>query len=197
MSFDIKSLFTNVPVQEVLGVIHRKLLADESLGKRTALSADQVTHLLHICLQTTYFLYKGEYYQQKDGAAMGSPVSPVVTNINVELFNDLALKTKLAPRIWEKYVDDTFCVIEEVNTRHFLNQLNSLRPSIQFTMELEKEGSLPFLDTLPTRREDSRMDIEVYQKPTHRSISALHFSQSSACQKVCGLMPIESCQNRG
>ena len=79
--YSSKSLFTNVPVQEALEVIHVKLLTDESLGERTALSADHITHLLHLCLRTTYFIYKGQYYQQKDGAAMGSPVSPVVANI--------------------------------------------------------------------------------------------------------------------
>ena len=76
---------------------------------------------------------------------MGSPVSPVVANIYMEMFEDLALKTKLAPRIWKRYVDDTFCTIEEANTRPFLDHLSDLRPTIQFTMELKKDGSLPFL----------------------------------------------------
>ena len=34
-------------------------------------------------------------------------------------------------------------------------------------MELEKDGSLPFLDTLLTRKEDGSIDIEVYRKNTH------------------------------
>ena len=174
VSFDIVIVY-QCPSKETLGVIHWKLLADESLGERTALSADQVTHLLDLCLQTTYFLYKGEYYQQKHGAAMGSPVSPVVANIHMEMlgnvhvetFEDLVLETKMAPRIWKSYVDYTFCVIEEMNARHFLDYLNTLHPSIQFKMELEEDGSLPFLETLLTRREDSRIDVDVYQKPTH------------------------------
>ena len=33
-----------------------------------------------------YFLYKGAYYQQKDGAAMESPVSTVVANIYMEMY---------------------------------------------------------------------------------------------------------------
>ena len=89
-------------------------------------------------------------------------MSPVVENIYMETFEDLALKTKLTPRIWRRYVDDTFCVIEEVNARHFLDHLNSLCPSYQFTMELEKDRNLPFLNTLQTRKEDGRIDIEVY-----------------------------------
>ena len=108
-------------------MLHGKLLADESLGERTATSADQVTHTLDLCLQTTYFLHKGEYYQQKNRVAMGS-VSPVVANVYMKMFEDLALKTKLASRIWRRYVDDTFCVNEELNARHFPDHLNSLCP---------------------------------------------------------------------
>ena len=167
MSFDIKSLFTNVPIEEALEAIWEKLTNDESIEERTALSVDQVSHLLDLCLRTTYFVYKGEYYQEKDGAAMGSPVSPVVANIYMEMFEGLALKTKLARRIWKRYVDNTFCVIEKVNAGLFLDYLNSLCPTIQFTMESEKDRSLPFLNTLLTRREDGSTDIEVYRKPTH------------------------------
>ena len=56
---------------------------------------------------------------------MGSSVSPVVANIYIEMFEDLALTDKEAHRIWKRCVDDTFCVIEEVNARSFLNHLNS------------------------------------------------------------------------
>ena len=56
----------------------------------------QITHLMDLCLRTTYFLENGAYHQQKDGAAMGSPV---VANIYVEMFEGLALTTNLAPRI--------------------------------------------------------------------------------------------------
>ena len=154
VSFDVKALFTNVPTDEALQVIHCLLLEDELLGNRTELTADQVTHCLDLCIRTTYFMYGGEYYQQKDGAAMGFPVSPVVANylnIYMEMFEDLALRTTLAPRIWKRYVDDTFCVMEKRHTQAFLDHLNSVRSTIKFTMELENDGSLPFLDTLLTR----------------------------------------------
>ena len=59
----------------------------------TQLSAEQVTLLLSICLRTTYFVYQNQFYEQMEGAAMGSPVSPdvpspvspVVANIYMEL----------------------------------------------------------------------------------------------------------------
>ena len=127
VSFDIKALFTNVPIEEALAAIHHRLQEDESLEDRTALSADQVSHLLELCLKNNYFVYDGQYYKQKEGAAMGSPVSPIVANIYMKMFEDLALQRTQVPRIWKRYVDDTFCVMEEQNTSVFLDHLNSLR----------------------------------------------------------------------
>ena len=55
-----------------------------------------------------------------------------------------------------------------------LNHLYSIRPTIKFTMELEEEGSLPFLDTRVTRLANGELDITVYRKKTHTD-RYLHF----------------------
>ena len=64
-------------------------------------------------------------------------------------------------------VDDTFCIMEAEHVDDFLNHLNDLRPTIKFTMEKEKEGSLPFLDTLLTTTKEGNLNISVYRKTTH------------------------------
>ena len=167
VSFDIKSLFTKVPVDEALQVIRQKLEKDENLGDRTALTPKQVSELLELCLKTTFFSFRGQFYMQTEGAAMGSPVSPVVANIYMEMFEELALRTAPhAPRIWKRYVDDTFCVMERRHVDMFLEHINNIRPSIQFTMDLQSEGTLPLLDTLLTRTEQGNIDISVHRKPT-------------------------------
>ena len=48
----------------------------------------------------------------------------------------------------------------------FLEHRNTIRPSIQFLMELEEDGKFPFLDVLVTRRAD-RLTTRVYRKATH------------------------------
>ena len=45
------------------------------------------------------------------------------------------------------YVDDTCCIMKKDEVEPLLNHLNSVRPTIKFTMELERDGALPFLDT--------------------------------------------------
>ena len=77
-------------------------------------------------------------------------------------------------------VDSDLCIyIHVVYTEgeSLLNHLNSVRTTIKFTMdlELERDGSLPFLDTKLTRREGGALDVTVFRKPTHTD-RYLHFS---------------------
>ena len=66
-SFDVTSLFTNVPIESV-DVIHRKLAAEEDyLVVRTPLPVERTAELLLLCLKSTYFSYNGEFYKQRRG----------------------------------------------------------------------------------------------------------------------------------
>ena len=63
-------------------VIFFKWCCDQSLEERSIFSPKQITKLVEVCLKTTYFVYNSEYFEQLEGAAMGSPVSPIVANIS-------------------------------------------------------------------------------------------------------------------
>ena len=83
-SHDVVSLFTNTPIVQSLDVIRSRLEKDSDLNKRTLLTVDDIIELLRFVLTTTYFLFRGNIYKQRFGAAMGSPVSPVVANLYME-----------------------------------------------------------------------------------------------------------------
>ena len=80
---------------------------------------------------------------------MGSPLYPVISNFFMDDFEERALEQATHKSLcWFRYVDDTF-----VNWPHgpekleeFVEHLNGLQRNIQFTMETEKDGHLPFLD---------------------------------------------------
>ena len=162
VSFDVTSLFTMVPVDEAATVIRRKLC---SRGL-TSEWAD----LAEFCLTSTFFQYREQLYAQVEGAAMGSPLSPVVANLFMEAFETEALENApLKPTVWLRYVDDTLVVWPHGphTLADFLQHLNNTHPKIKFTMEVENEGKLPFLDVLVSRKANGRLGHSVYRKPTH------------------------------
>jgi hypothetical protein len=81
VSFDVVSLFTNIPVDLVIKVVTKRLRQDATLLQRTSLPVEDIIDLLSFCLNTTYFVFEGYYYQQVFGTAMGSPVSAVMLQL--------------------------------------------------------------------------------------------------------------------
>ena len=72
------------------------------------------------------------------------------------------------PRIWLRYVDDTFVIQKEEHKENFLEHINSVDLSIKFTKEDTKEDcAIPFLDTFVKPKADNTLTIRVYRKPTH------------------------------
>ena len=126
ISFDVSALLTSVPVEDSLTLIHEKLAADPSPADRTALSPQQVTDLLRMCLTTTYVKYDGNFYAKIEAAYMGSPVSPIVANLCMDDYEGKALEAyQDPPKYWGRYVDDVLAVIKTANIERFPQHLNA------------------------------------------------------------------------
>jgi hypothetical protein len=171
-SHDVVSLFTNTPIVESLNVIKERLQQDNTLKERTLLTVDDIIELLRFILTTTYFSFRDKIYKQKFGAAMGSPVSPVVANLYMEFLEQQAIATapmECKPRLWKRYVDDILEIIQADQVDNLTTHLNQTDPtdSIKFTYEKEHEGTIPFLDTLIVRKPDGTVKLLVYRKATH------------------------------
>ena len=171
-SHDVVSLFTKTPIRDALQIIRKRLLEDNTLSSRTKLSVDDIISLLEFILTTTYFSFGGQVYQQKFGAAMGSPVSPIVANLYMEWLENEALNTappEIKPRIWKRYVDDVFEVVKKNSVDKLTEHLNGIDKTgnIKFTHETEVDGQLPFLDTLVSRNNQGEVHTKVYKKSSH------------------------------
>ncbi|XP_041989067.1 uncharacterized protein LOC121740442 [Aricia agestis] len=162
VSFDVESLFTNVPVKDCIEVIKNKL-CDHELPKEYIV-------LIEHCLDGNYLLFRDQYYLQIDGVAMGSPLAPIIANIWMEHFEYLALATgPCTVKLWKRYVDDVFCIINggQQKIEQYVNYLNSIHPEIKFTYEMEKNRCLAFLDLEIKVKEDGTLSHTVYRKATH------------------------------
>ena len=67
VSHDVVSLFTNTPIPQSIEIIKNRLQKEKSLKKRTLLAPDDIVELLNFVLTTTYFVFRGQVYQQKFG----------------------------------------------------------------------------------------------------------------------------------
>ena len=90
VSFDVKSLFTSIPLQLALDCT--KTAINKS-HYQPPLPTDDLMDLLHLCLTSTYFQYNGKHYKQLHGTAMGSPVSVVVAETVMQNIEEQALAT--------------------------------------------------------------------------------------------------------
>jgi hypothetical protein len=132
------------------------------------LHAKAIIVLLEVCWRTTHFQVDVDFLKQKDDMVMGSSISHTISNIYTGNFGKLALdlaQHKLL--LWLHYFD-TFVAWPHGRGRlqNFLSHLNSLRPSIQFTMETEPNNVIPFLDVLVIKIEIT-LAIIVYRKSAH------------------------------
>nr|XP_054759677.1 uncharacterized protein LOC129265754 [Lytechinus pictus] len=168
-SFDVSALFTSVPPNKAVETVRKRLIDDLNLSSSTKLGPDQLCQLLELCLSTTYFTYNGNFYKQKHGCAMGSPISPVLANLYMEDFEKFALSSfpGIPPTHWFRYVDDTWVKIKTTELDSFFDHINNCDPSIKFTVERVKDNQLTFLDCLITIEEDGSLSSSVFRKDTH------------------------------
>ena len=96
-SYDVVALFTSIPIPSAKEVMKKKLEQDTELQKRTIMPVDTILELLAFCLNNTYFVFQDTVYEQTKGAAMGSPISPIIANIFMEAFEQRAIATALHP----------------------------------------------------------------------------------------------------
>ena len=129
---------------------------------------EDFSNIVEFLLTKAWFMYNEKFYKQTDGVAMGGPASSVVAEIFMQSHDKRALSTFLSPpKVYERFVDDTFCIIKRDDIQKFHEHINSLEIKIKFTIEEELNGQLPFLDTLLKRNEDGSISVRVYRKPTH------------------------------
>ena len=111
------------------------------------------------------FSFNDIMYRQINGILMGSPLGHILVNIFVGFHKRQLLEKFPKPNVYLHYVDDTFVSFSSRSEAlKFFPKLNNLQLSLAFTMEEEKNNTLPFLDVL-IEREESAFLTSIYRKP--------------------------------
>ena len=166
VSYDVESLFTNVPIDDTIEYILDEIYIYKKLPKFCS-RLIMKRLLLKLTTEST-FIFQSNYFKQIDGCTMGGPLSVTFANIFLtKLEKDIVRPHN--PPFYKHFVDD-------IITRRSINQpdllfseINEYHPNIKFTTETNPRK---FLDT-ELIIIDNKIITSVYRKPnklpTHRS----------------------------
>ena len=108
-SFDVKSFFTNIHLQETIELCVDLLFNDKP--NIDGFTKNDFRELLTIPMSESLVLFNSEYYKQIDGVAIGSSLGPTFANIFLIYHEQIWLKNcpcEFEPVIYKRYVDDSF-----------------------------------------------------------------------------------------
>ena len=167
VSFDVVSLFTNVPLKRTVNVILDRIYKDKVI--ETKLKKSTLKKLILDCCTKTTFSFNNKLYDQIDGVCMGSSLGPVLANIIMTELEKKILPSLLdsgSIRSYIRYVDDTLVLIKESEIQNVLDRFNSFDRNLKFTVDTFEDGNIHFLDisVLPNG------DTDVYSKPTNTGL---------------------------
>ena len=110
VSFHVKSLFTNVPLEYTIGLVLQRIYNKGELVTNITRSEMKETLLLY--KKNVHFSYN-HIYIQRDGVAMGSPLGPVLAEIlMVNLERLLVPKLNVYINFWRRYVNDLIALVK-------------------------------------------------------------------------------------
>ena len=139
ISFDVTSLFTNIPLSEAIDIAINLIFENSPDIKFTK---RDIRKLFRIATSETHFTFNGSIFDQIDGVAMGSPLAPVLANLFMGFHeqNWIEQATNVKPIFYKRYVDDIFAVFEfESDADAFYSYLNTRHENIKFTLEKEND----------------------------------------------------------
>ena len=196
VSFDVTSLYTNIPIIDTLNIIKDYVHSDGQFTRKTAIPQEKFLDLVNLVLTTLGTLlifsftnklialqWKAQHLQpQEKFICKLMKVLQYLRHYTTQKFGNDLLMTFilfLNVRTWK-----TFSITSAI--------LINSNQNIKFTMEEESNGELAFLDTL-LKRNNGEISVLVYRRPTHTD-QYLHYS--SHHQTSCKESVVSSLFNR-
>ena len=170
VSFDVKSLFTNVPLDKTINVIMDRIYKEKKIS--TSLKQRTLKKLIKDTCSKTAFMLDGIIYEQTDGVSMGASLGPVLANIIMTemercVVDDLIQSGKI--KFYCRYVDDTLLLVKPEDLDETLHKFNNFHRNLEFTVDKFDDCVPHFLDL-----EIHPDGISIYRKETHTA-QFMHF----------------------
>ena len=170
VSYNVTSLFTNIPLQETIDIAINLIFND---NPNLNITRKELKKIFLFAASQTHFIFNSKFYNRIDGLTMGSPLAPVLANMFIRFheskwFNEYNLNN---PKFYLIYVDDILAAFDnEQDSLNFLNFLNNRHPNIKFTIEKHINQYIAFLDVFISRINNQNLTLQTYHKSTYTGL---------------------------
>ena len=131
-SYDVESLFTQIPMDETIDFICNSLPTSE-----IPITKSTLKELLQLACKNILFTFDNQLYEQFNGMCMGSNLGPTMAAFTMHMVETQFTKT---PLFYVRYVDDVLAVFHnKQESTDFLHHITNIQ-------EHEENGKLNFLD---------------------------------------------------
>lgn len=154
-TFDIKDLYVNIPIEEVIQTT-KTLLHNKKLDN----TLQQTILLLHTILTQNYGQFDDKFYQPNKGTTMGSPLSSLIAEIFLQYYEDHIIKNNLENKkiiFYNRYVDNILIIFDSWKTtaEQIQNYMNNICQQLKFKQTVEENNSINYLDLTLTRQNNA------------------------------------------
>ena len=188
VSYDVESLFTNIPLEETINICILELFKNCNLVE--GIGRENFKKLLELSVKNSYFIFDKKFYVQTEGVGMGLPLGPTFANSFMCYYEKLWLQNcplDFKPLYYTRYVDDCFALFrKKSDADRFHNYLNSQHKNIKFSIEFENQRKLSFLDILIERSDDGFI-TSVFRKKTFTGLGSSYFSFTPLIYKISAI----------
>jgi hypothetical protein len=165
ITWDIKDLYVNIPIDKTLNIIKTKL--QQSNDTQTT---HQIISLLRTVLSQNYFTFRQKIYQPEQGISMGSPISSLIAEVFLQNFEGKNIKQFLETKsiiFYIRYVDDILIIFDKTKIipQNINKHINKVHNNIKLNLTYEEHSSINFLD-LRIRHQYKKLEIDIHRKPT-------------------------------
>jgi len=165
ITYDIKDLYVNIPIEETLTITKQQLLKnnDKYITK-------QIITILHTILKQNYFEFQETIYHPSKGIAIGSPISDTMAEIFLQHIENKHIKQLLDSKnivFYTRYVDDIFIIFDttRITPDEIQIHVDHMHKNLKLTPTHEDNAQIRFLDILITRQKND-LSNSIYRKPT-------------------------------
>ena len=200
VSYDVTSLFTNIPPQQTIEIAINLIFYHNS---NLSITRKELKKRFLFATSQTHFIFNSSFYNKIDGVATGSPLAHVLANIFMGFhesrwLNEYNLKK---PKFYLRYDDDILAAFDnEQDSLNFLNFLNNRHPNITFTIEKQNDHSIAFLDVFISGINNQNLTLQTYHKSTYTGLLLNFKSFTSVSYKISLIKclidrPLKICNN--